>query len=336
MGRVDAAMTIKEFRIRSAALAIAAIGLSGAVAAAAAEPYPTRPIRFVIAQAPGSSVDLLTRLIGQKLTESWGQQVIIENRPGANGIIGMEAAARAKPDGYTLSMGVPSALTMNQTIYKALPYQPADFVPVTQTTVITFALVVTPALPARTVAELVALARQKPGALNFSSAGIGNQTHLAGELFAARAGIEMTHVPNKGETPAVQDVMAGETQLMFSTMPIVHPHIKAGTLRLLAICGPTRSAEYPDVPTLEESGFPGLVVTGWTGIVAPAGTPSDIVAAIQQTVARQILTQDVRATLSQQGAEPVGGTPAQFAALIAADTAKWTPVIERAGLARSQ
>jgi tripartite-type tricarboxylate transporter receptor subunit TctC len=322
--------------MRLAGVLFVVLGLGAPLAGAAAEPYPQRPIRFVIAQAPGSSVDLLTRLIGQKLTEAWGQQVIVENRPGANGIIGMEAAARAKPDGYTLSMGVPSALTMNQTIYKALPYQPTDFVPVTQTTAITFAMVVTPGLPARTVAELVALARQKPGVLNYSSAGIGNQTHLAGALFAARAGVELTHVPNKGETPAVLDVISGETQIMFSTMPIVHPHIKAGTLRLLAVCGPARSAEHPDVPTLEEAGFPGLVVTGWTGIVAPAGTPPDIVEAIQQTVARQILTPAVRATLSQQGADPVGGTPAQFAALIAADTAKWTPVIERAGLARSQ
>ena len=315
---------------------VAIVGLLAPLASGAAEPYPQRPVRFVIAQAPGSSVDLLTRLIGQKLTEAWGQQVIIENRPGANGIIGMEAAARAKPDGYTLSMGVPSALTMNQTIYKALPYQPTDFVPVTQTTAIVFAMVVTPSLPAPSVAALVALARQKPGALNYSSAGIGNQTHLAGELFAARAGVELTHVPNKGETQAVLDVIAGETQIMFSTMPIVHPHIKAGKLRLLAICGPARSPEYPDVPTLEESGFPGLIVTGWTGIVAPAGTPTDIVETIQQTVARQILTPEMRANLAQQGAEPVGGTPAQFAALIAADTAKWTPVIERAGLARSQ
>ncbi|MBV8165193.1 MAG: tripartite tricarboxylate transporter substrate binding protein [Alphaproteobacteria bacterium] len=322
--------------MRIAATVIAALGLLAPLAGAAAEPYPQRPVRFVIAQAPGSSVDLLTRLIGQKLTEAWGQQVIIENRPGANGIIGMEAAARAKPDGYTLSMGVPSALTMNQTIYKALPYQPGDFVPVTQTTAIVFAMVVTPSLPAASVAALVALARQKPGTLNFSSAGIGNQTHLAGELFAARAGVALTHVPNKGETPAVLDVIAGETQIMFSTMPIVHPHIKAGKLRLLAICGPGRSAEYPDVPTLEESGFPGLIVTGWTGIVAPVGTPTEIVDTIQQTVARQILTPEMRATLAQQGAEPVGGTPTQFAALIAADTAKWTPVIERAGLARSQ
>jgi tripartite-type tricarboxylate transporter receptor subunit TctC len=322
--------------MRVAGFLIAALCLAAAPAAAQGDAYPTRPIRFVLAQAPGSSVDLLARLIGQKLTEAWGQQVIIENRPGANGIIGMEAAARAKPDGYTLSMGVPSALTMNQTIYKALPYSPTDFVPVTQTTAITFALVVTPALPASSVDGLIALARQKPGALNYSSAGIGNQTHLAGELLAARAGIELTHVPNKGETQAVFDVISGQTEIMFSTMPIVHPHIKAGKLRLLAICGPTRSPEYPDVPTLQEAGFPGLVVTGWTGIIAPAGTPLGIVDKLQQEVARRLLTPEVRANLSQQGAEPVGSTPAQFAALIAADTAKWTPVIERAGLARSQ
>jgi tripartite-type tricarboxylate transporter receptor subunit TctC len=318
------------------ALLIAALWGLFTPALAQTEPYPSRPIRFVLAQAPGSTVDILARLIGAKLTEAWGQQVVIENRPGANGIIGMEAAVRAKPDGYTLSMGVPSALTMNQTIYKALPYQPTDFVPVTQTTRITFVLVVTPSLAATSVAALVKLAQDQPGALNYSSAGIGNQTHLAGELFATRAGVSMTHVPNKGETQAVLDVIAGETQLMFSTMPIVLPHVRAGKLRLLAVCGAARTAEFPDTPTLEESGYPGLVVSGWTGIVAPPGTPREIVDKVQQEVARRLLTPDVRASLSQQGAEPVGSTPAEFTALITVETAKWTPVIQRAGLARSQ
>jgi tripartite-type tricarboxylate transporter receptor subunit TctC len=318
-------------------IVLAAAALAAALGPAHAQPYPTRPVKIISAQAPGSSVDILARLIAGKLGEAWGQQVIVENRPGANAIIGMEAAARAKPDGYTLAMAVPSAMTINPFIYKALPYKPlTDFVAITQTTAITFVLFVTPALPATSVAELIALARARPGALNYSSAGIGNQTHLAGELFAAQAGIAMTHVPNKGETQALLDVIAGETQLMFSTMPIAQPHIKAGKLRLLAVCGPDRSPEYPDTPTLSEAGLPGLIITGWTGVIAPAGLAPEIVDQIQRAVTRQILTPEMRATLSQQGAAPVGSTPAEFAAFIRAETAKWAPVIDAAGLAMSQ
>ncbi len=316
---------------------IAVLVAVGIAAAAQAETYPSRLIRIISPQAPGSSVDILARLIAQKLTDVWGQQVIVDNRPGANAIIGMELAAHAKPDGYTLAMAVPSSMTMNPVIYKALPYKPlTDFVPITQTTAIVFVLVVTPSLPAQSVAELIALARAKPGALNYSSAGIGNQTHLAGELFAAKAGVSMTHVPNKGETQALLDVISGETQLMFSTMPIAHPQIKSGKLRLLAVCGATRSDEYPDTPTLSEAGLPGLTVSGWTGIIAPAGVPPAIVTQIQAAVARQILTPEMRATLSQQGAAPVGSTPAEFDTFIRAETAKWAPVIEAAGLAQSQ
>lgn len=306
-------------------------------APAHAEDYPARLVRIITPQAPGSSTDILARLIASKLGEAWGQQVIVDNRPGANAIIGMEAAARAKPDGYTLAMAVPSAMTMNPLIYKALPYKPlTDFVAVTQTTAITFVLVVNPALPARSVAELIQLARDRPGALNYSSAGVGNQTHLAGELFDAQAHVAMTHVPNKGETPALLDVISGETQLMFSTMPIAKPHIEAGKLRLLAVCGALRAPEFPDTPTLAESGLPGLVVSGWTGMIAPAGVPPEIVDKIQQEVARQILTPAMRAQLSQQGAAPVGSSPTAFAQFIRAETAKWAPVIDAAGLAMSQ
>ncbi|MBI3514909.1 MAG: tripartite tricarboxylate transporter substrate binding protein [Proteobacteria bacterium] len=314
-----------------------AVLVAAPLAAAHAESYPTRPVKIISAQAPGSSVDILARLIGGKLSEAWGQQVIVENRPGANAIIGMEAAARAKPDGYTLAMAVPSAMTMNPFIYKALPYKPlTDFVPITQTTAITFVMFVTPSLPATSVAELIALARAKPGVLNYSSAGIGNQTHLAGALFAAQAGVSMTHVPNKGETQAVLDVLSGETQLMFSTMPIATPHIKAGKLRLLAVCGAERSQEFPDTPTLSEAGLPGLVIAGWTGILAPTGVAPEIVAQIQAQVARVLAAPEVRASLAQQGAAPVGSTPTEFAALIQAETKKWGPVIEAAGLAMSQ
>jgi tripartite-type tricarboxylate transporter receptor subunit TctC len=314
----------------------AALGLLGA-AARADETYPARPVRFILAQAAGSSVDLLTRLIGSRLADAWGQQVVVENRPGANAIIGMELAAHAKPDGYTLTMAVPSAMTMNPVMYKHLPYRPLeDFVPITQTTTITFALVVSPKLAATSVAELVALARARPGALNYSSAGVGNQQHLAGELFQARAGIKLTHVPNKGETQALLDVISGETDLMFTTLPIAQPHIQAGRLRLLALCSATRSAGYPDVPTLVEAGWPDLVITGWTGIIAPTGVPAAIVDRIQKSVAEALAAPDLRARLSEQGADPIGSTPAAFAAFVRAEAAKWSKVVADAGLAGKQ
>lgn len=314
----------------------AAAGLL-AMPARADATYPTRPVRFLLAQAAGSSVDLLIRLIGSKLSDAWNAQVIVENRPGANGIIGMELAAHAKPDGYTLSVAVPSAMTMNPVIYKHLPYRPLeDFAAVTQMTTITFALVVNPSLPVRSVAELITLARTRPGALNYSSAGIGNQQHLAAALFVQRAGVALTHVPNKGETPALLDVIAGETQLMFTTMPAAQPHIQSGKLRLLAVCGPTRSPAFPDIPTLVESGLPDLIVTGWTGIIAPAGVPAAIITRIQESVAHELAAPDLRARLSEQGADPVGSTPADFTAFLRAEAAKWSKVVEDAGLAGTQ
>jgi tripartite-type tricarboxylate transporter receptor subunit TctC len=318
-------------------LLVLLVAAGTAAAAHADAPYPARPVRFILAQAAGSSVDLLARLIGAKLSDAWGQPVIVENRPGANAIIGMELAARAKPDGYTLAMTVPSAMTINPVMYQSLPYRPLeDFAPITQTTAITFALVVNPKLAARSVAELIALAQARPGVLNYSSAGIGNQSHLAAAMFSARAGITLTHVPNKGETPALLDVISGETDLMFSTLPIAQPHIQSGELRLLALCSATRSPAYPDVPTMIEAGLPGLVIEGWTGIVAPVGVPAPIIDVVQRAVARVLASPDVGARLSEQGAAPVGSTPAAFAAFMRAETVKWSRAVEDAGLVGSQ
>jgi tripartite-type tricarboxylate transporter receptor subunit TctC len=317
---------------------VAAVGaaLALGVGLAQAEDYPVRPVR-VVTQAAGSSVDLVARLIGQGLTEDWGQQIVIDNRPGANGIIALELVARAKPDGYTLAMTGISALTINPFIYKTLPFRPIeDFAPVTQAVTFAFVAVVNPAVPARTLRELVALARQHPGELNYSSSGIGNLTHLVGELFCRSAHVAMVHVPNKGDTPAVMDVLSGQTQVMFATAPSAMAQIQAGTLRAIAVLGAARSPDLPDVPTAAESGYPDLQASGWGGIVAPAGTPPEIVDRLQREIARQLDRPAMRTLLEQQGAMPVGSTPAAFGAFIAAESAKWSQVVEAAGLTHSQ
>lgn len=315
---------------------VAALALLGAPQGAAQE-YPARPLRIIVSQAAGSSVDILGRLIAARLTDAWGQQVVVENRPGANAIIGMELAARAKPDGYTLAMVVPSAMTVNQFIYRKLPYDPLrDFAPITQSTAIAFVLVANPALPVKSVKDLVALGKARPGELNYSSSGIGNLTHLAGELFGLSAGVKAVHVPNKGDTPALLDVMTGQTAYMFSTMPVAVPQIESGKLRLLAVCGTSREAGFPDVPTLAETGLRDVVIQGWTGMAAPAGTSAAIIAKLQKEIARHLLAADVKEQLARQGAQPVGSTPEQFSTFIRAETEKWAKVIKSAGLANTQ
>ena len=279
----------------------------------------------------------MARTIAQKLTESWGQQVIVENRPGANGIIGGEAVARAKPDGYTLLLGVPSAITMNQFVYKQMPYDPLrDLTAVSQTATNTFGLVVTRSLPVSSVKGLVALAASRPGELLYASAGIANQTHLAGELFARAVTIKMVHVPYKGSTPAWTDLISGQVALMFTSTQGVTGHVKSGKLRLLATLGSKRASAFPAVPTVVESGYPGVVITGWTGLFAPAGTPPDIVAKLSREVARILADPEVRARMAADGAEPTSSSPEAFTAFIKAEAEKWSRVIRAAGLENSQ
>jgi tripartite-type tricarboxylate transporter receptor subunit TctC len=295
--------------------------------------YPARPIRLIVAQAPGSSTDIVARVIGQKLTVPFGQQIIVDNRAGANGLIGFEIAAKARPDGYTLIMAVPSALTINQHIYKNLPYDPArDFAPVTQATSLYFVLFVNPAVPAQTLSEFVALAKSRPAGLNYSSPGIGNLMHLAAVMFTMQTGTKMTHVPDKGETPAVLDVMTGQVEMMIATMPAVAPHIKAGKLRALAVLSQNRAPALPDIPSAPQAGYPDLLVTGWTGVLAPAGTPAVIIDKLQQGIARLLLAQDVKDSLASQGADSVGSSPKEFAAFIKSEAAKWGGVVKSAGL----
>ncbi|MDB5812165.1 MAG: hypothetical protein JWN94_4287 [Betaproteobacteria bacterium] len=317
--------------------ALCALAIVSAANAQTAKDFPNRPVRIIVPQAAGSGVDLTARVAAQKLSDAWGHQFVVDNRPGANGIIGLDAGAKAKPDGYTLSLGVPSSLTMNPYVYKTLPYDTLrDFAPITQTASNTFGLVINPALPVKNVKDLVALAKARPGELNFGSFGIGNQTHLGGELFSSQIGIRLLHVPYKGETPAVVDLLSGQIAMIFTPMQGAVPHLRSGKLKLLATLGNSRARAFPDAPTMVESGYKTIVITGWTGLLAPTGTPHDIIEKLQREIAARLLVPETRDVMSNQGAEPVASTPEQFAAFIRVEMAKWSAVIKQAGLEASQ
>ncbi len=303
-----------------------------------AQEYPNRVVRIVVADTPGSGSDIVMRLLAQKLTEAWGQQVIVDNRPGANQIIGADAVAKAKPDGYTLLSGTPSMLTMNQFVYKKkLPYDSLrDFAPVTQITTNTFALVVPPSLPATSVAALVKLAKSRPGEMLAGSTGIGNQNHLAAALFERAADIQIVHVPHKGTGPAIISLMGGHVTMMILSAAGVTPHIASGKLRLLATAGTQRAAAFPDAPTLVESGYPDVVVRGWTSLVAPMGTPPDILSKISRDVGLQLSAVDVRSALVVPGSEVTPSTPEALGAFIRAEIERWSRVVRMVGLENSQ
>jgi len=331
-------VTTKLFRLPPSAFrpGIAA-ALALCAAAAAAQQYPSRPVRILVPQATGGGVDIMARAVAQKLAESWGQPVVVENRPGANGIIGIEPVVKSKPDGYTLSAAFTSVLTINPHVYKSLPYQPLrDLAPVTQTVTNTMVLVVHPSLPARTVKELVALAKARPGQINYGSFGVGNLTHLAGELLSAEAGIRMVHVPYKGETPAITDLIGGQVVLLSAVSSAAAPHIKSGRMRLIATGGEKRSAAWPDTPSMAEAGYPNATVTGWNGLLAPAGTPREVIEKIQRDSARHLLSGELRERLSALGADPVGSTPDQFSAFIRSETEKFARAVKMAGIYQSQ
>ncbi|MDB5865940.1 MAG: hypothetical protein JWO70_3746 [Betaproteobacteria bacterium] len=322
-------------------LVLIAMGAASSTVYAQSKPaggeYPNRVVRIILPQPGGGGTDVVARTVAQKLTEAWGQQVIVDNRPGANGIIGSEAVMKSKPDGYTYLYGFTSVLTMNPSVYKSLPYDTLrDFVPVTQTVTNQFALVVNPYLPVRTVKELVALARSRPDELLYGSFGVGNQTHLTTELFRLEAKVKLVHVPYKGDAPSITDLVGGQVALMFSPVVGVTSFIKSGRLRLLALSGEKRSAAFPDTPTMIEAGYPGVVATGWGGLLAPAGTPQDIVQKTQRDVARGLAAADVRERLAASGADPVASTPEAFTAWIKSELEKWTRVVKGAGLYHSQ
>jgi tripartite-type tricarboxylate transporter receptor subunit TctC len=313
-------------------LATLLVPLLAAFSVQAQSNWPSQPLKFVVSQSAGGSIDIAARLIGQKLADPLGKAVVIDNRAGANGMIAGEAVARAS-DGHTFLMTSPSALTINQHIYKKVPYDTLrDFAPVTQTTSISFLLVVNTASPYKSVADLINAAKAKPGSVRFASAGIGNQSQLAAELLADAAGVNMLHVPYKGEAPAINDLLGGQVDFIFGTMPALLAQVKAGKLRALAVGQPQRSAAAPDVPSMAEAGYPGVAVSGWTGIVAPAGTPPAVLKRLQEEVGKVLAMPDVRETLSKAGADPVGSTPEQFTAFIRSETVKWGAAVKRAGI----
>ncbi len=299
---------------------------------APAHAYPDRPVHLIVPYPPGGTADSLTRIVAQKLGETLGQQVVVENRPGAGSIIGTEAAAKAAPDGYTLLM-TSAGLTINASLYANLPYDTAQaFSPVSLVVTSPNLLVVNPDVPVSSVRELIALAKSKPGQLNYASAGTGTGTHLSGELFKSMAGVDIVHIPYKGDAPALLDVLAGRVEMLFIGPSPSMPHIKAGKLRALAVTTARRSSVAPDLPTVAESGLPGFEVNAFQGVVAPAGTPKEIVSRLHAAIVEILRVPDVRERLTGQGFDPVGSTPEEFGAFLERELAKWAKLIQAIGL----
>ena len=295
-------------------------------------PFPTKPIRIVVPFPAGGTTDILARAVAQKLTETLGQSVVVDNRPGAGGNIGAELVAKSPPDGYTLLMGTVGTHAINASLYAKMPYDHVkDFAPVILVAGVPNVLVVNPSVPANSVQELIAYIKANPGKVNFASSGSGTSIHLSGELFKTMAGVSMTHVPYKGSTPALTDLMGGQVQLMFDNLPSSLPQIKAGKLRALAVTSAQRASALPDVPTVAEAGLPGFEASSWFGLLAPAGTPKDVVAKLNAEVAKWLATPEAREKLASQGAIAAGQSPEDFTRHIAAETAKWQKVVKESG-----
>ena len=304
-----------------------------AAPAALAQTYPTKTVRMIVAFPPGGTTDILARATAQKLTEAFGQQVVIDNRPGAGGNIGTELVARSPADGYTLLASPGSTLTSNPAVYAKVPFDTVrDFAPVTIIAEVPNVLIVHPSLPVKTVKELIALAKARPGQLAYASTGAGQSTHLSAELFKQMARVDMIHVPYKGSAPALTDMVAGQVTVMFDNMPSCLPFVKAGRLKAIAVTSTKRSPTTPELPTVAEAALPGFDVTVWFSVLAPANTPRDIVARLNGEIVKALKAPDMRERLSQQGAEPVGNTPEEFAGVIKRDLAKWSKLVKDANI----
>ena len=314
-----------------ARLVLAGLLWSAAIFTAVAQPYPAKPIRIIVPFPAGGIADVYARLIGARIGESWGQPVLVENRTGAGGNIGADAVAKSPPDGYTIAMGSLGTHAVNVSLFASMPYDPVrDFAPIAHVLEAEGLLVVHPSVAAQNVAELIGLLRAKPGAMTYASAGMGTASHLAGELFKALAKVEMVHVPYKGNVPAITDLLAGQTALLFATMPTVLPHAKAGKLRALATIGAARAAAAPELPTVAET-LPGFEVNNWIGLFAPAATPPDIVQRWNAEVLRTMQSPQIQARLPAEGARFIPTTPEQFGAFVKAEIAKWAPVVKASG-----
>lgn len=315
------------------AIFLAAALMAPSQAMAQAQNYPAKAIRIVVPVATGGIADYYSRVFSAKLLEAWGQPVVVENRAGGGGNIGSEVVAKSPPDGYTLLMGFVGPQAVNQFLFKAMPFDAQTaFAPVVMVIEAEGLLAVHPSLPVTTVAELLALARNKPGTLSYASGGVGTASHLAGELFKSMTKADMVHIPYKGNAPAIADVIGGQTQLTFATLPTVIPHVRAGKLRGIAVVGSSRSAAAPQLPTIAESGVPGFAVNNWIGLFAPAGTPPEIVRKLNAEVMRIMRLPDISRRMEVEGERFTPNTPEEFAAFVRTETAKWEKVVRDAGL----
>jgi tripartite-type tricarboxylate transporter receptor subunit TctC len=314
--------------------AIAAALLCVSLGQAAAQNYPTRLIKLIVPGPPGGPSEIVVRTLAERLSASLHQTVIVENRPGgANGTIGAQSVARAEPDGYTLLYSIPGPMVVAPAVYKNLDYDPVkSFAPIATVFSSPQMLTVNPALPAKTVQELIAHVKANPGKINYASPGYGSQPHLLGEMFRLMTGVDILHVPYRGPGLAVQDLLGGQVQMEFETLPILLPHVEARKLRALAIADMTRNPQLPDVPTTVEAGLPQLQATFWSGILAPAGTPPSIVNRLNAAINEILRSQDIEAVLARMSARPKIGTPQEFAAFVAAESQKWTAVVNAAGI----
>ena len=313
-------------------VACALVGPACLPVSALAQTYPAKTVRFIVPSAPGGGTDIVTRVVAQKMSDSMGQQFVVENRAGAGSIIGVDIAAKSAPDGYTLVMS-PSTVVINPFLFKKLPFDVLrDLAAVSEAASVSNVLVVHPSVPANSVSEFVALAKKSPGQLSFATAGTGSSPHMSVEVLKSMAGIELLHVPYKGTTPGVLDLLAGRVSMMMANTLTVGPHVKAGKLRALGVTSLKRSIALPEVPPINEAGVPGYEVIQWYGTFAPAGTPRDIIGRVQGEMAKALKLVDVREHLARDGAEPVGSTPEEFAVRVRNELDKWGKVARAANI----
>ena len=308
------------------------IALASAGSALLAQTFPSKPVRIIVPFPPGGGLDIVARTIGPKLSEALGQQIVIDNRGGASGLVGTELAAKAAPDGYTIFMGTLGNLSVNPLLFPKAPFDIArDFTPLTQAVAVTFMLYTHPSFPVKTVKELIAIAKARPGQINYASSGAGGALHLAAELFNSVAGVKMVHVPYKGSGPSFIDLLGGQIPLTFDSLTQGLPYIKSGRLRGVATLGPKRTPVLPDVPTVGET-LPGYEVVNWFGLVAPAATPRDVINRLHGEIVKILRMPDIHDRLTAQGADPVGSSMEEFGAFMKAETAKWARVIKEANI----
>jgi tripartite-type tricarboxylate transporter receptor subunit TctC len=306
--------------------------LAGFAVAAHAQTFPSKPVRLIVPFAPGGSTDIVARVLGQKLNEAWGQPVLVDNRAGGSTVIGTEIVAKAPPDGHTLLV-TPAPFTIVPSLMKKLPYDPVkDFEPITLINTTPLVVVVHPGVPARTIKELVALAKSKPGALNYGSSGSGGSNHLAGELFNAMAGVKMVHVPYKGNAPALTDLVGGHVDVVFNGLTSALPFVKSGKLRALGVTSLNRSSTLPNVPTLDEAGLKGFQAVAWNGLTAPARTPRAVIDRINADVLKVVRSPELAEKLKAEGSDPVGNSPEAYAQFLRDEIAKWAKVIRVANI----